>query len=334
MTYEHSIHVIDTHTVGQNTRIVIGGLPLLRGDTMMEKKEYFMRHYDNIRRFLMHEPRGHADMFGAILTEPTLPTADYGVLFLDGQGSLNMCGHGTIGVATVLVEQGMVEVKEPYTHLVLEMPAGLIEVNVKVESGRALEVSFQNVPSFLYKKDVKVSVDGFDEIVLDIAFGGSFFGIVHKDQLDIDEINPKNISSIISKALLLMKAINEQIPIQHPTLNINKVELIEIYGPSQTVGVDAQNVVILGHGEVDRSPCGTGTCAKVASLVARGELSLGETFVYESILKTQFKAKAIRNVQIGEFTGIIPEITGHANITGFNHLIATQDDELKHGFIL
>lgn len=334
MSFEHSIQVIDTHTVGQNTRIVIGGLPYLRGKSMMEKKEYFMNHYDAIRRFLMLEPRGHADMFGAILTEPTSPNADYGVLFIDGQDSLNMCGHGTIGVATVLVEQGMVDVKEPYTDVVLETPAGLIEVTVKVKEGKALEVSFQNVPSFLYKKDVKVSVEGIGDVILDIAFGGSFFGIVHKDQLKIDDINPKDVSSIISKALALMEAVNEQIRVQHPTLNIDRVELIEIFGPAKSAGVDAQNVVILGHGEVDRSPCGTGTCAKVATLVARRELGLNETFVYESILKTKFKAKAIESVKIGEYEGIIPEITGHANITGFNHLVASKDDELKHGFIL
>ncbi|MGX8702585.1 proline racemase family protein [Caproiciproducens sp.] len=334
MNFTNAIRVVDTHTVGQDTRIIVGGIPVLKGSSMMEKKQYFMDNYDEIRRLTMLEPRGHANMFGAILTEPTVADADYGMLFIDGEGCLNMCGHGTIGVATMLVETGMVRVTEPFTELTLEAPAGLIRVRVKVLNGHAVEASFQNVPSFLYAKDVFLDVPDLGRVCLDIAFGGSFFGIVNQKQLGIENICPENVPDIVPRALALMRCVNEHVQVQHPLLPINKVELIEVYGPPKTRGVDVQNIVVLGHGEVDRSPCGTGTCAKVATLVARGNLELGQEFVHESVLRTSFKAKALEKVKIGEFDGIIPEITGSAYITGFNHLVVDRNDPLKYGFVL
>ncbi len=334
MNIIHSIRAVDTHTMGQATRVIIGGLPVLKGKTMMEKKHYFMEHYDHLRRAVMLEPRGHADMFGAIVTEPTDPACDYGMLFIDGEGCLNMCGHGTIGVATALVELGMVKVTEPYTDLTLESPAGPVHVKVKVENGRAVEVTFRNVPAFLYKKDVVVNVPEIGDVTMDIAFGGSFFGIVNKDQMGISDICPKQLPTIIPRALSLMKCVNQQVEIQHPTLDINSVELIEIYGPPKTPGVDVQNVVVLGHGEVDRSPCGTGTCAKLSTLVARDKLDIGQEFVHESVLCTSFRAKALERTKVGDYDAIIPEITGSAYVTGFNNLLIDDTDPVKYGFVL
>lgn len=333
MNFEKSIHIIDTHTVGQATRIIVGGIPVLRGKTMMEKKEYFIKHCDDIRVMAMHEPRGHADMFGAVLTEPIDDKADYGMIFIDGVGCLNMCGHGTIGVATALVETNMVEVKEPYTDIVLESPAGLISVRVEVEEGRAKSVSFQNVPAFLYKKDVKVQVPELGTITCDISFGGNFFAIVKNTELQV-EIEPENLKDIVPKALNLLKCINEQIEIRHPLLSIHTVDLVEIFGEAKSPKADMQNVVVLGEGEVDRSPCGTGTCAKVATLYARNELALGEKFVYESVLRTKFSAKALKECQVGEYRAVIPEITGSAYITGFNHLVLDKQDPIGYGFTL
>lgn len=334
MNIANSIRVVDTHTVGQATRIIIGGLPVLKGSTMMDKKLYFMKHYDHIRRACMLEPRGHADMFGAIITEPTDPTCDYGMIFIDGDGCLNMCGHGTIGVATTLVELGMVAVTEPYTKFRLESPAGPVDVSVRVENGRAIDVSFRNVPAFLYKENVTVSVPMLGNVTVDIAFGGSFFGIVNKDQLGIDDICPAQISTIIPKAMSLMKCINEQIEIKHPELNITSVDLIEIYGPPKTPSADVQNVVVFGHGQVDRSPCGTGTCAKLAALVKKGKLALNQEFVHESILRTRFRVRALQHTKVGIFDAIIPEITGDAYITGFNNLLLDDNDPFKNGFVL
>ena len=331
MSYDQSIHVIDTHTAGQATRIVVGGMPILRGKTMMEKKEYFKNNLDNIRKMLMHEPRGHADMFGAVLTEPTDDRADYGMIFLDGLGCLNMCGHGTIGVATALVETKMVKVTEPVTSIVLESPAGLIEVDVEVVNGKAKHATFQNVASFLYKEDVEVDVPELGKIHCDISFGGNFFAIVKAEDIQVD-IEPENVRDIIPKALSIMKSVNQQVAIQHPTLDINTVDLVEIYGPAKSDDADNQNVVVLGEGEVDRSPCGTGTCAKIATLTAKGQLALNQEFVYESILRTKFIAKAVEETTVGEYKAILPRITGSAYITGFNHFVLDPEDPLTYGF--
>lgn len=331
MNFRKSIHIIDTHTVGQATRIIVGGVPVLRGNTMMEKKEYFMEHCDEIRVMAMQEPRGHADMFGAVLTEPTCPEADYGMLFIDGAGCLNMCGHGTIGVAAALVETEMVKVTEPYTDLTLEAPAGLIRVRVEVEDGHAKNVSFRNVPAFLYKKDVKVKLPDFGTVTCDISFGGNFFAIIKDSELDVD-IAPENLDDIIPKALELKKCINEQIEIKHPFLDITTVDLVEIYGKAKSPDADMQNVVVLGKGEVDRSPCGTGTCAKIADLHARKELALNEKFVYESVLKAKFSARVVEECKVADYDAIIPEITGSAYITGFNHLVLDRRDPIGYGF--
>lgn len=333
MNFTNSIQVIDTHTVGQATRIVIGGLPVLKGHTMMEKKDYFQTHYSDLRNMLMHEPRGHANMFGAVLTEPTDERADYGVLFIDGTGCLNMCGHGTIGVATALVETNMVTVTEPETKLVLEMPAGLIHLSVEVDQGHAKSVSFQNVPSFLYKQDVEVELPEFGMVTCDISFGGNFFAIIKDTELGVD-IKPENIKDIVPKALSLLKHVNEQVTVQHPELDIDTVDLVEIYGDPRSDDADKQNVVVLGEGEVDRSPCGTGTSAKVATLVAKHELAMNQQFVYESILQTKFTAKAIEATKVGQYDAIIPQITGSAYLTGFNQLVVDPSDPLGHGFVI
>ncbi len=333
MNFERSIHVIDSHTDGQDTRIVVGGMPVLRGNTMMEKKNFFQTHYDFIRKLLMLEPRGHANMFGAILTEPTCKEADYGMIFIDGAGCLNMCGHGTIGVATALVETNMLPVTEPITSVVLEAPAGLIKADVFVENGRAKSVSFKNVPSFLYKRDVEVEVPEIGKIQCDLSFGGNFFAIVKDSELDVN-IEPENIQDIVSKALNILRSVNKQVKVKHPLLDIHTVDLVEIYGDPKSPNAMKQNVVVLGQGEVDRSPCGTGTSAKVATLYARGELALDQPFIYESILRTKFVGKAVEETMIGDIPGIIPQITGSAYITGFNQLVVDPHDPLKYGFIL
>lgn len=331
MSYEQSIHVIDTHTAGQATRIVIGGLPILKGKTMMEKKNYFKNNLDDLRKMLMNEPRGHADMFGAVLTEPTDERADYGMLFIDGAGYMNMCGHGTIGVATALVETKMVKVTEPMTTIVLEAPAGLIQVDVGVENGKAVNVTFQNVASFLYKEDVTIDVPKLGRVTCDISFGGNFFALVKAEDIGVD-IAPENVKEIIPKALSILESVNQQVEIQHPDLAITTVDLVEIYGEAKSPDADKQNVVVLGEGEVDRSPCGTGTCAKIATLKAKGELELNQPFVYESILKTKFEAKAIKETTVGNYQAVVPRITGSAYIIGFNHFVRDAADPLEYGF--
>lgn len=334
MRFIKSLHAVDSHTMGEPTRVVIGGVPKIPGNTMGEKKEYLEKNMDDIRTAIMHEPRGHNDMFGSIITQPTMPEADLGIIFMDGGGYLNMCGHGSIGAATVAVETGMVEVKEPYTQIKLEAPAGLVTANVKVENGQAKEVSVINVPAFLYKEGVKIDLPGVGTVTFDISFGGSFFAIVKATELGV-EIEPKNINIITERAMELMKLINETIQVQHPIkTHIKTVDLVEVYGPAKNPEATLQNVVIFGAGQADRSPCGTGTSAKMATLYAKGQLKVNEPFVYESIIGTMFKGRILEETKVGDYLAVIPEITGSAYITGFNHFTIDENDPVKYGFLL
>ncbi|MCH3965758.1 MAG: proline racemase family protein [Clostridium sp.] len=324
---------VDSHTMGEPTRIVLQGFPELQGKTMMERKNFLKKNYDHYRTALMLEPRGHRDMFGAVVTEPISEEADLGVIFMDSGGYLNMCGHGSIGTATVAVETSLVEVKEPYTDVVLEAPAGIIRTKVKVENGRAVEVSILNVPAFLYKEDVEVEIDGYGRIQFDISFGGSFFALVDTEKIGI-AIKQDNLPLLKDMAMKLIRKINESMRIVHPYLDITSVDLVEFYGKSDNPRADLKNVVIFGESQVDRSPCGTGTSAKLAYLYSKGKISLGEEFCYESITGSIFRGSAVKEVKIGGRKAIIPRITGSAYITGLNKLILNDYDPHEYGFII
>ena len=334
MTSQDQIVAIDSHTMGEPTRILIEGLPEIKGETMAEKKAFLEDHYDHIRTLSMHEPRGHADMFGSIITKPVSEEADLGIIFMDAGGYLNMCGHGTIGAMTAAVERKMIKnIKEPVTDVVLEAPAGLVRGQVKVKDGMAEEVSFMNVPAFLAKENAEIEVEGIGKLTIDVSFGGSFFAIVDGAQLGID-ICPKNAAKLAEIGLKIRLAANEQIQVQHPELaHIKTIDLVEIYGPAKTEGGTLQNIVVFGDGQVDRSPCGTGTCAKMATLYSKGKLAISEEFVYESVIGTTFRGKVLEAFETDDGrTCIIPEITASAYITGINHMLIDPADKLKHGF--
>jgi len=334
MKFEKSIHAIDSHTMGEPTRIITGGMPNIPGETMEKKRAYLENELDHIRTAVMHEPRGHKDMFGSILLDPISKEADYGIIFMDGGGYLKMCGHGAIGAATVIVETGLIEVTEPITSVVLDSPSGLIKADVEVKNGKAGEVTLTNVPSFLYKGDLVINVEGLGEIKLDIAFGGSFFALVDVEQLNLD-ICASNASIICETAIKIRDEVNKNIKVSHPFLSyINTVDLVELYGKPKTSGANLQNVVVFGSGQIDRSPCGTGTSAKLASLYAKGLLKVNEPFVYESITGTMFTGLIVEEVMVGEYKAIVPQIKGRAYITGFNHFIIDEEDPLKYGFTL
>ena len=334
MKFSRTIQAIDSHTAGEATRIVVGGIPNIKGNTMPEKKQYLEDHLDHIRTAIMLEPRGHNDMFGSVMTQPCDPDADFGIIFMDGGGYLNMCGHGSIGAMTVAVETGVVPMEEPVTKVVMEAPAGIIKGDVKVENGKVQSVSIFNVPAFLYKKDQEVELPGVGKVKFDISFGGSFFAIVNAGQLGL-KIEPKNAAKLTDLAMELRDIINRDIEIQHPTLeHIKTVDLVEIWDEPTNKKATYKNVVIFGQGQVDRSPCGTGTSAKLATLHARGELKEGEKFVYESILGTLFEGEIVGTTKVGEFDAVLPKITGSAYMTGFNNFLIDEDDPVKYGFIL
>ncbi|MDR2892469.1 MAG: proline racemase family protein [Deltaproteobacteria bacterium] len=334
MKTSRSIFAVDSHTAAMPTRIITGGIPSIPGATMLEKMKHLQEHYDHIRSGVMLEPRGHNDMFGSFMTAPVTPGADFGLIFMDGSGLLTMCGHGTIGASSVAVETGMVEVKEPYTEIKIDTPAGLVQARVHVVDGKAKSVSVRNVPAFLYKKDLSVEVPGVGQLKFDISFGGMFFAIIPVTEFGV-ELERENLKVLIPKALALKDWLNKNLEVVHPLEpGLRGVSCIEVYGPPKTPGATLRNALIFADGQVDRSPCGTGTSAKMATLVAKGELKLGEEFIYESIANTTFVGKPLESAKIGDYEGIIPQITGSAYITGFNHFVFDDTDPVKYGFKL
>jgi len=309
MIIKRSFSTIDTHTVGSPTRSVIGGLPPIPGKTMSEKMLYMRDNMDWIRKLLMFEPRGSHVMSGTYIVDPCLPEADFGIIYIEVGGYLNMCGHDTIGVSTALVESGMIEAKEPVTQIKLDTPAGLVVADVKVENYTAKEVSFTNVPSFLFANETKVDV-----------------GL---------EISPENATEIIRVARLCRKAINSQVSIYHPEKPYLKgVTHIEFSTEPTNPNADIKNAVVAPPGCLDRSPCGTGTSAKAASLFAKGQLKVGDTFVHESIIGSLFKCKVVGTAQVGDFKAIIPQVTGKAYVTGFHTFVLDPEDPFQEGFLL
>lgn len=309
MEHINSLKTVDTHTMGEPTRIIVKGLPPIPGKTMMEKKNYLVEHYDYVREMAMHEPRGHKDMFGAMLMKPTREEADMGVIFMDSGGYLNMCGHGSIGVSTILINKELVEVKEPETDLILETPAGFVKAKVKVENKTAVEVSIENVPSFLYRENVEIEVPELGKVPVDISFGGSFFALVDSKHLNM-KVSLDNVEKMANIGLIIRDELNKKVKIEHPkSPEINRVDLVEIYDEPSNGEADLKNVVIFGAGQFDRSPCGTGTSAKMAYLYAKDKIKINEPFVYESITGTMFKGKVLDETKVGEFDAILPEIT-------------------------
>ena len=338
MKLNKMISVIDTHTAGEDARLVTAGVPKIPGKDIVEKKQYLIDNLDDLRKSVMFEPRGHQDMFGAFLLPPTKEEADFALIFMDTGGYLNMCGHNTIAAVTAAVETGMVDVEEGATEkeVVVETPAGLIYATAKLKDNGAKvkEVSFKNVESFLYKRDLELDVEGVGHIKFDISFGGSFFCILSADQLGL-EVKPENASKLKEAGLKIRDAVNANIEIQHPTLShIKSVDLVEIYDKPSHPEATYKNVVVFGDGNIDRSPCGTGTSAKLATLYAKGELKPGEPFVYESILGTLFKGRIVEERKLADFDAIIPEITGSGYILGFSNYVYDPDDALTYGFLL
>lgn len=330
--YEHVLTTVDTHTAGEPTRIVVSGVPFL-GGTMAERRRQLQEEYDFIRTALMHEPRGHADMFGAILMAPADPDADLGVVFMDSGGYLAMCGHGSIGVVTAALATGVVSAEEPETEVLMDTPAGLVRARALVERGRVSEVAVENVPAFVYRRDVELDLPS-GPLPVDISFGGNFFALVSAESLGVP-VALSHLSDLIERGLAIRAAVNERVEVLHPTHpEIDSVDLVEIYEAFPEDGVDCRNVVVFGEGQVDRSPCGTGTSAKMAALYAKGDLELDEPFVNQSILGTRFTGRLLREERVGDVPAVVPEITGSAYVTGFHQFVVDSNDPLKAGFSL
>ena len=320
---------VDSHTEGMPERVITGGVGVIPGASMLERKLHFEEHMDDLRLLLMREPRGHGAMSGSILQPPTRPDADWGVLFIEVSGCLPMCGHGTMGVATVLVETGMVEVREPETVVGLEVPAGLVEARVAVRDGRARSVTLRNVPAFLHARDAVVEVEGLGPVRHDIAYGGNFFAIVDAASVGL-EVEPPESGRLIEAGLATMAAVNAAGEPVHPQdPRIAGCRHVIFTAPGRD-GAHARNATAIHPGWLDRSPCGTGTSARMAQLHARGKLALGEEFVNESIIGSRFTGRLVEETE----HGVVPEITGRAWITGMGQYLLDPDDPFPEGFRL
>lgn len=328
-------HAVDSHTEGMPTRVITGGVGAFPGATMAERREWFMEHSDHLRTLLMYEPRGHSAMSGAILQPPTRPDADWGILYIEVSGVLPMCGHGTIGAATVLVETGMVEVTEPVTTIRLDTPAGLVVAEVAVSEGRAEHVTITNVPSFAERLGASVHVPGYGEVGYDLAFGGNFYAITKLEELGIEFREDRaNSSDLLSAGLAIMAAINGEDAPVHPTRpDIRGCHHVYLQAPGSTAR-HSRHAMAIHPGWFDRSPCGTGTSARMAQLHARGELPLDTDFVNESYIGSQFTGRLVSDTRVGERSAVVPTITGRAWITGTAQYFLDPTDPFPRGFLL
>lgn len=326
------ITTIDAHAGGEPLRVVTAGLPRLKGATMLERRREMRDHHDAVRRILMWEPRGHADMYGAILTPPVTPEADYGVLFMHNEGYSTMCGHGIIALTTVLLETGMHPVAGEETVIRYDSPAGLITARGTVVDGRVRQVAFENVPSFVYAPAVEVETP-FGTFPVAVVFGGAFYALVDASVAGL-EVRKEQVQDLIAFGMAVKHAVEAQLDVVHPL----EPELRGIYGtiicgPPVDPAVHGRNVTIFADGEVDRSPCGTGTAARVAWLYANGQLGLGEPYVHESIIGSHYTARVLRETQVSDIAAVVPEIAGRGYLTGFHTFVVEEDDPFA-GFLV
>jgi proline racemase len=324
---------VDSHTEGMPTRVVTGGVGVIPGATMNEKRLYFMEHLDDIRQLLMNEPRGHAAMSGAILQAPTRPDADWGVVYIEVSGCLPMCGHGTIGVATVLVETGMVEVTEPVTTIRLDTPAGLVIARVAVSDGHADSVTIENVPAYSVRLDDTVDVPGYGPIRYSLAFGGNFYAMVDLDDVGLP-FDRSHQQEILTAGLAIMDAINTTAPPRHPEIDgVNHCHHVEFLAPGSTAE-HSRHAMAIYPGWFDRSPCGTGTSARMAELWARGELALDTDFLNDSFIGSRFVGRLIAETTVAGIPAVIPTVTGRAWVTGIGSYLLDPSDPFPTGFQL
>ena len=328
------IKPIDVHTGGEPLRIIIDGYPTLSGNTILEKRKCAKENFDFIRKALMLEPRGHADMYGVIITEPETDEADFGVIFMHNDGYSTGCGHAVIAVTKTFVETGLIKPIEPETMIRMDVPSGHIKAFAQVENGNVISARFINVPSFVEFLDAEIEIPEYGKIKYDLAFGGAYYAIVNTDDLGL-ELEPKDVNEIINFGMSIKRAVIEKEEIMHPT----EPEMNFLYGTIFTSKPKNQNnhsrnICVFANGEVDRSPTGTGVSARAAVHYARKEINLGDPITIESIIGSTFTVSVLEETKLGEKDAVIPQVLGTANITGMNTFWIDPLDEKGQGFII
>ena len=333
MHFSYRIECVDAHTGGEPLRIVTSGFPTIKGKTILEKREYLLENYDHLRKMIMLEPRGHNDMYGCILVEPTTDDGDFGVLFTHNQGLSSMCGHGIIAVTKTLIELGKLPVTEGENIFKIDAPAGRIIAYADVDNGEVQRVRFRNVPCFVYRENMTVDVDGVGSVTADVVYGGAFYVYMDITKVGLD-LTTDNTLELIRMGEEIKHKVMEQMTFDHPVSGVNWLYGTIFYEPVKRDGnqLKTKNLCIFADGQVDRSPTGTGTGGRVALHHQRGEMAENDTMVNLSIIDTPMEARIVEKVMEGDYPAVITEVSGTAYITGFNQLVLDPKDPLAEGF--
>ena len=332
--YPERIITIDSHIAGEPARLIVGGVGSVPGETMQAKREYFMAHYDPIRLLLTREPRGHRDMFAACVTEPVSEGARFGLIYMDARRYPYLCGHATMGAVMTLIEAGEIDADGGDLQVIVDTPSGPMQATAFMHDGRVESVAIRMVPSFVYSDSETLSIPGFGQLAVATVCVGGFFVMVSADQIGLD-FSPSNWPRFRDLGMQLIQAANEQLTVRHPTRpEVGTVDVTEFYDPTLDDQGRGKSIVILGEGHMDRSPCGTGTTAKMTLLHYRGQFGFDDTFTNTSPLGTTFEGRLVEKIRLGDTTAVVAEVRGSAHITGIHEFIIDAKDPFQKGFLL
>lgn len=334
MKIERMITIVETHSSGETTKVVVSGFPRIKGKTMWEKTKYCQEHFDDVRRALMTQPRGFSGILGAIITEPASPEAHYGVIFPYSGGYFHSCGDSTFSVTRALIEQGMVEVKEPFTEVVLDTAAGLVKVKAKVKDGNVGTISFQGPPSF-YQESALIDVPDIGKIHTDVAFGGLYYVFVDSEEVGV-KVEPHNAKELIRVGMHILKSANRQVKVRHPSNpELKEIELVTFSAKPAKSGHHFKHANVYAN-TICVSPAGTSVSAKLATLIAKRKLGVDEDLIVESLVHPNLTmiGRAIRKVKVGDYAAVIPELSARAYVIGIQQCFIEEEDPIKYGFAL
>jgi proline racemase/trans-L-3-hydroxyproline dehydratase len=332
--YPARVITVDSHIAGEPARLIVGGIDPVPGETMQVKRAFFMEHYDHIRLLLTCEPRGHRDMFAACVTEPVTAGAQFGLIYMDARRYPYLCGHATMGAVMTLIEAGAIDQDDDDLQVIVDTPSGPMQATAYMQNGKVESVAIRMVPSFVYSDNETLSVSEFGQLTVATVCVGGFFVMVSADQIGLD-FSPTNRSRLIELGMELIQAANQQLTVRHPTRpEVNTVDVTEFYDSPVDAADKGNSMVILGEGHMDRSPCGTGTAAKMTLLHHRGQFGFDETFTNKSPLGTTFQGRLVEKIRLGDTMAVVAEVRGSAHITGIHEFIIDSKDPFQEGFLL
>jgi proline racemase len=331
--YPDRVLTIDSHTQGEPTRLLVGGLDPLPGDTMKSKRDYFESHLDAVRMRLTREPRGHRGIMAAVVTEPVSPEGKFGLFYMDARRYPYLCGHATIGAVATLIEAGALAIEDGDRQITVDTPSGPLRAHTRIKGGRVISVAIDMVPSFVFDTERELDIEGFGKVPVDLVCVGGFFAMVPARALGI-ELVPANRPRLIPIGMAVIEEANKAFRVYHPQRpEVNTVDVVEFYDEDPQTGT-GRGAVIYGESHMDRSPCGTGTTAKMTLLHHQGKLNPGATYQNAGPLGTVFEGQIVQTLPIGEFQGIVGQIRGTAQVTGFHQFVLDDQDPFPKGFLL